>query len=101
MDVLKYSSLRLGVFAVVFLGCLQLRLGEFTLLFAMLIGLVVSWAVGYLFFNTWRLAAGEQLARWLARRRYSTAEVDDNAAEDAIAEQFHEDQAPPHEDKER
>ncbi|WP_300343665.1 DUF4229 domain-containing protein [Nesterenkonia sp.] len=89
MAVLKYSLLRLGVFAAVFFGCLYLDLGRFTLLFALLVGLLVSWAVAYLFFNRLRVAAGQQLAGWLGRRRYSASEADDNAAEDEIAERYH------------
>ncbi|RJN31590.1 DUF4229 domain-containing protein [Nesterenkonia natronophila] len=90
MAVLKYSALRLGIFAVVFFGCLYIDLGRFTLIFAVIIGLAVSWMVSYLFFNSWRIAAGEQLAGWLGRRRRSTSERQDNAAEDELAEQFHE-----------
>ncbi|WP_120003261.1 DUF4229 domain-containing protein [Nesterenkonia muleiensis] len=89
MAVLKYSLLRLGVFALVFFGCLYLDLGRFTLIFAVIVGLAVSWAVGYLFFNSWRIAAGEQLAGWFGRRRRSSAEEQDNAAEDELAEEFH------------
>ncbi|NDK32820.1 DUF4229 domain-containing protein [Nesterenkonia haasae] len=90
MAVLKYSALRLGIFAVVFFGCLYIDLGRFTIIFAVIIGLAVSWTVSYLFFNNWRVAAGEQLAGWLGRRRRSTAEEEDNAAEDELAEQYHE-----------
>jgi hypothetical protein len=90
MAVLKYSALRLGIFALVFFACLYINLGRFTIIFAVIIGLAVSWTVSYLFFNTWRVAAGEQLAGWLGRRRRSTAEEEDNAAEDELAEQFHE-----------
>lgn len=94
MAVLKYSLLRLGVFAVVFFACTQLRLGEFTLIFALLIGLVVSWAVGYLFFNRLRLQAAEQLANRVSSnsRKKSSAEAEDNAAEDELAEKFHDDE---------
>lgn len=95
MAVLRYSLLRLGVFAVVFLLCLNLNLGQFTVLFALLIGLVVSWAVSYLFFDRWRIAAGEQLAKRFGRTKRSAAELDDNAAEDELADQYHEDTDPP------
>ena len=94
MAVLKYSVLRLGVFAVVFYICLAVDLGNATLIFALIIGLVVSWAVGYLFFNRWRLAAAEQLASWGGKRRRSTAERHDNAAEDELADRFHEKDEP-------
>ena len=91
MAVLKYSVLRLGVFAVVFFLCLYVDLGDFTLIFALIIGLIVSWAVGYLFFNRWRVAAAEQLANLGGKRRRGAAERSDNAAEDELAERFHED----------
>ncbi|MGO1550449.1 MAG: DUF4229 domain-containing protein [Nesterenkonia sp.] len=94
MAVLKYSALRLGVFAVVFFICLYVDLGDLTLIFALIIGLIVSWAVGYLFFNGWRIAAAEQLANLGGRRRRSAAEREDNAAEDELAERFHEDEGP-------
>lgn len=90
MAVLQYSILRLGVFAVVFVVCINLNLGRFTFLYALLIGLVISWAVSYLFFDKWRVAAGDQLAgRFGKSRRRSRAEADDNAAEDELAEQYH------------
>lgn len=92
MAVLKYSLLRLGVFALVFIGCLYLNLGQFTGIFAVIIALLVSWAVGYLFFSSWRIAAGEQLAGWLGKRRRGASELDDNAAEDELAERFHQDE---------
>lgn len=89
MAVLKYTLLRLGVFAVVFVACAQLSLGRFTLLYALVIGLLVSWAVGYLFFNRWRLAAGAQIAGVVGNRGVGRGETDDNAAEDALAEHYH------------
>lgn len=95
MALLKYSLLRLGVFAVVFLICLNLNLGQFTPLFALIIGLIVSWAVAYLFFNRWRIAAAEQLANRSRRTRRSPGEQQDNAAEDDLAERYHEDTDPP------
>ena len=91
MAVLKYSLLRLGVFAVVFFICINLNLGQFTVVFALLIGLVVSWAVAYLFFQRWRAAAEAQLAARFGKTKRSTAELADNAAEDEQAEQYHED----------
>lgn len=92
MKVLAYTALRLGLFAVVFSLCMFLDLGEFTFVFALIVGLLVSWAVAYLFCNRLRLAAGEQLAGWLGKRRRTKAEVDDNAAEDELAEKFHDQQ---------
>lgn len=93
MSVLKYSLLRLGAFFIVFAACLLLDLGRFTVLYALIVGLIVSWAVGYLFFNKLRLQAGEQLAqRFGGDRKLGAAEQHDNAAEDAQAEDFHEEQ---------
>ncbi|GAA1139224.1 hypothetical protein GCM10009672_06380 [Nesterenkonia lutea] len=93
MSVLKYSLLRLGAFFIVFAACLLLDLGTYTVLFALIVGLIVSWALGYLFFNRLRLAAGEQLARRFGgERRLGGAEQDDNAAEDALAEDFNQTQ---------
>lgn len=90
MAILKYSLLRLGVFAVVFYACLFLDLGQFTMAFALICGLLISWAVGYLFFNRLRLEAGEQLARRFGgARKQGHHETDDNAAEDELAEEFH------------
>lgn len=90
MSVLKYSLLRLGAFFIVFAACLLLDLGEYTIFFALVIGLVVSWAVGYLFFNRLRLEAGQELARRFGGdRKLGSAELDDNQAEDALAEDFH------------
>lgn len=94
MALLKYSLLRLGVFAVVFVICLNLNLGQFTVVFALLIGLIVSWAVAYLFFNRLRLAAGQQLANRSRKTPRSAGERQDNAAEDDLADQYHEDTDP-------
>ncbi|GFZ91975.1 DUF4229 domain-containing protein [Nesterenkonia alkaliphila] len=92
MAFLRYSVLRLGFFALgFFLAYTAIPLGLLPrMLVALAVGFVISAAVGYLFFNSWRLAAAEQLAGWLGRRRPSSAESADNAAEDQLAEQFHE-----------
>ena len=90
MSVLKYSLLRLGAFFIVFAACLMLDLGQYTIFFALIVGLIVSWAMGYLFFNRLRLEAGQELARRFGGdRRLGSSELDDNAAEDALAEDFH------------
>ena len=89
MSVLKYSLLRLGAFFIVFAACLMLDLGQYTIFFALIVGLIVSWAMGYLFFNRLRLEAGQELARRFGGdRRLGSSELD-NAAEDALAEDFH------------
>ncbi|GAA1105519.1 hypothetical protein GCM10009650_05700 [Nesterenkonia jeotgali] len=90
MSVLKYSLLRLGAFFIVFAACLLLDLGQYTVFFALIVGLIVSWALGYLFFNKLRLEAGQELARRFGGgRKLGGSELDDNAAEDALAEDFH------------
>ncbi|WP_010523876.1 DUF4229 domain-containing protein [Nesterenkonia sp. F] len=90
MALLKYSLIRLATFCLVFAACMFLDLGRFTLAFAVLVGLLVSWAVAYLFFDRLRLAAGEQLAAiFSGRRRTGARQQADADAEDALAEQYH------------
>ncbi|WP_261624987.1 DUF4229 domain-containing protein [Nesterenkonia marinintestina] len=88
MAVLKYTLIRLATFCLLFAACLLMGLG---MLMGLIVGLIGSWAVGYLFFNRLRLEAGAQLAdRFGAtERRRSSAEASDNEAEDALAEEFH------------
>lgn len=87
MAVLKYSLIRLATFFILFAACLLLELG---MIFALIVGLLGSWAVGYLFFNSLRVEAGEALARRFGgARRLGTGEREDNDAEDALAEDFH------------
>ena len=90
MAVLKYTLLRLATFFVIFGACLLLEIG---MVFALIAGLVGAWAVAYLFFNRLRLEAGAQVARKVGSdtRRRSRSEQSDNDAEDALAEDFHED----------
>lgn len=87
MAVLKYTLLRLATFCILFAACLLLELG---IIFALLIGLLGSWAVAYLFFNELRVEAGEALARKFGDDRLvGRSEKDDNEAEDALAEEYH------------
>ncbi|WP_022873391.1 DUF4229 domain-containing protein [Nesterenkonia alba] len=88
MAVLKFSLLRLGVFAAVFLLTFQMLGG----LLAAVVGLIVSFAIGYLFFSQLRVAAGEQAASWMGKKRRTSTEAAENAAEDELAERFHEEQ---------
>lgn len=90
MAVLKYTLLRLATFFIIFGACLLLEVG---VVFALIAGLVGAWAVAYLFFNRLRLEAGAQVARKMGSdtRRRSRSEQSDNDAEDALAEDFHED----------
>ncbi|GAA1452780.1 DUF4229 domain-containing protein [Nesterenkonia lacusekhoensis] len=90
MAVLKYTLLRLATFFIIFGACLLLEVG---MVFALVAGLVGAWAVAYLFFNRLRLEAGAQVARKVGSdtRRRSRSEQSDNDAEDALAEDYHED----------
>ncbi|WP_150461909.1 DUF4229 domain-containing protein [Nesterenkonia ebinurensis] len=92
MAFLRYTVLRLGIFALGFFAAYTAVPFDLLprMLVALAVGFIISGAVGYLFFNTWRLAAAEQLAGWFGRRRRSSAETTDNAAEDELAEAFHE-----------
>jgi hypothetical protein len=83
MPFLKFTALRFGVAIVVFLLCLYLHLG---IVMSAIVGLLVSWAVGFLFFPKLRLEAAGYL-----QRRYSPAkphrskiESEDNDAEDRM-----------------
>lgn len=91
--MLKYTLIRLATFCLLFGACLVLELG---MIMGLIVGLIGSWAVGYLFFNRLRLEAGAQLARKAGAntRRKSTAEASDNDAEDALAEDYHRDSNP-------
>lgn len=88
MAVLKYSLIRLATFFLLFAACLLMGLG---MIMGLIVGLIGSWAVGYLFFNRLRLEAGAQLARKVDSnsRRTSASEASDNEAEDALAEEYH------------
>lgn len=87
MAILKYTLLRLATFFILFAAGLLLELG---MILALIVGLLGSWAVAYLFFNSLRREAGETLARrFSGTRKHGSAELEDNAAEDALAEDYH------------
>ncbi|GAA1346915.1 DUF4229 domain-containing protein [Falsarthrobacter nasiphocae] len=83
MPFIKFTLLRFGVALAVFALCAYLRVG---LVMAAIVGLIVSWAVGYLFFPALR----EQAAGYLQRRYSPSAphrmksEEEDAAAEDRL-----------------
>lgn len=83
---LKYTLLRIGVFLVVFLG-LYFLLG-WNIIVAALVGLVIAFAVSYLFFDKLRVEASQQVAeRMSAKGRKAVSVVDHDAeAEDAFQE---------------
>ncbi|WP_102157330.1 DUF4229 domain-containing protein [Zhihengliuella halotolerans] len=86
MQFLKFTLLRLALFAAVFW---LLYWGmRWNLWVAAGIGLVVAFAVSYLFFNRLRLAASADLAARFsgAGGRKNKVAADDAAAEDAAAE---------------
>ncbi|GAB3850426.1 DUF4229 domain-containing protein [Nesterenkonia populi] len=95
MAILKFSLIRLGVFLLVFFAAFfALPLEALPgVLLAMAMGLIVSYAVGFLFFNQLRLNASRQFGRRMeGHRPESRTEAQDNDAEDELAEQFHEEQ---------
>ncbi|WP_309081024.1 DUF4229 domain-containing protein [Zhihengliuella sp.] len=83
MQFLKFTLLRLALFAAVF-AALYWGLG-WNLWICALIGLVVAFAVSYLFFNRLRLAASQELAARMSgdrRARRNRIADEDAAAED-------------------
>ncbi|MCB4208951.1 DUF4229 domain-containing protein [Arthrobacter sp. UM1] len=83
MPFIKFTLLRFGVAVVVFLACAYLKVG---VIMAAVVALLVSWAVGYLFFPKLRTQAAGYL-----QRRYSPnkphrlkSEADDAEAEDRL-----------------
>ncbi|GAA1404494.1 hypothetical protein AUR04nite_08780 [Glutamicibacter uratoxydans] len=84
MQLLKYTVLRLGIFLVVFLG---LWMGlKWPIFVAGLIGLIVAFAVSYLFFNKLRISAGQDVGRAFNKTSASKTkkQLDDEAVEDAF-----------------
>ncbi|WP_313814072.1 DUF4229 domain-containing protein [Glutamicibacter sp.] len=83
MQLLKYTVLRLGIFLVVFLG---LFLGlKWPVFIAGLIGLIVAFAVSYLFFNKLRISAGQDVSKAFSKTSSNKTkkQLDDEAVEDA------------------
>ncbi|MEV7646366.1 DUF4229 domain-containing protein [Arthrobacter sp. NPDC089319] len=83
----KFSALRLGIMAVIFVICLFLRLG---IVYSALAAAVMGWCITYLFFRKMRDEAGRALAsrfnKGVAAPRTST-EISDALAEDSAVEQ--------------
>jgi hypothetical protein len=83
----KFSALRLGIMAVIFVICLFLRLG---VVYSALAAAVMGWCITYLFFREMRDEAGRALAsrfnKGVAAPRTST-EISDALAEDSAVEQ--------------
>ncbi|MCW4464042.1 DUF4229 domain-containing protein [Glutamicibacter sp. MNS18] len=87
MQFLKYTVIRLGIFLIVFFCLWQLM--AWPIFLAGLIGLVVAFAVSYLFFNKLRLAAGQDVQKLFARTNSpkSAKQLADEEIEDSFDEE--------------
>lgn len=87
VQFLKYSVLRLGIFLIVFFVLWQLM--GWPIFVAALIGLIIAFAVTYLFFNKLRLAAGADVQRLFSRTssHKTPKQRADEDVEDAFDEQ--------------
>lgn len=87
MHFLKFTLLRLALFFAVF-ALIYWVIG-WGMWVAAAFGLVVAFAISYLFFNKLRLAAANELADRLAGRRSEGARIaeEDAAAEDAAIDE--------------
>lgn len=81
MALLKYSAARLGLVVLIFVLGLMLHLG---VVMSMVVALVASFCISYLFFGRMRDAAASQVGNRITGRtgRRSRTELDDAAAED-------------------
>ncbi|OMH34456.1 DUF4229 domain-containing protein [Tersicoccus sp. Bi-70] len=82
MALLKYSAARLGLVVLIFVLGLLLHLG---VVMSMIVALVASFCISYLFFGRMRDAAASQVGNRITGRtgRRSRTELDDAAAEDS------------------
>jgi len=83
----KFTALRVGLMAVVFIACLYLHLG---IVFSAIAAAIIAWCVTYLFFRSWRDAAADAVAYRFSGKGGSirtSTEISDAMAEDAIVEQ--------------
>ena len=87
VQFLKYTVIRLGIFLIVFFCLWQLM--AWPIFLAGLIGLVVAFAVSYLFFNKLRLAAGQDVQKLFARTNSpkSAKQLADEEIEDSFDEE--------------
>ncbi len=83
MPFIKFSALRFGVAILVFIACVYLQVG---IVMATVVALIVSWAVGFLFFPKLRLEAAGYLQRRYSpsKPHRSKVEAEDNDAEDRL-----------------
>ncbi|MGJ3404650.1 DUF4229 domain-containing protein [Glutamicibacter sp. Je.9.36] len=88
MQFVKYTVIRLGIFLAVFLG---LWLGmKWPIFVSGIIGLVVAFAVAYLFFNKLRLKANEDIRN--AFNKTSANKTRMQLADEAVEDEFDESQ---------
>jgi hypothetical protein len=83
----KFTALRVGLMAVVFIACLYLHLG---IVYSAIASAIIAWCITYLFFRSWRDAAAAAVAYRFSGRAGSirtSTEISDAMAEDAIVEQ--------------
>ncbi|MFD1212208.1 DUF4229 domain-containing protein [Arthrobacter sp. GCM10027362] len=82
----KFTALRVGLMAAIFIACLYLRLG---IVYSAIAAAIMAWCITYLFFRKWRDAAAAAVAYRFSGSRGSirtSTEISDAMAEDALAE---------------
>jgi hypothetical protein len=82
----KFTALRVGLMAAIFVACLYLRLG---IVYSAIAAAILAWCITYLFFRSWRDAAAQAVAYRFAGSRGSirtSTEISDAMAEDALVE---------------
>lgn len=84
MQFVKYTVIRLGVFLVVFVG---LWLGlKWPIFVSGIVGLLIAFAVAYLFFNKLRLKANEDVRN--AFSKTSANKTKQQLADEAVEDEF-------------
>lgn len=95
---LKYTLLRLGIFFVSF--AVLYFLLQWNMIMALIVAMIIAFAVSYLFFNKLRLAANQQVVGRLSGKGPRNERVVDHdaEAEDAFQETLPDPYAEPQED---
>ncbi|MFJ2619613.1 DUF4229 domain-containing protein [Glutamicibacter sp. NPDC087344] len=91
MQLLKYTVLRLGIFLVVFLGLFWGL--QWPIFVAGAVGLIIAFAVSYLFFNNLRLRANQDVGK--AFNKTSAGKTQKQLADEAIEDSYDEAQRRP------
>ncbi|MCW2132280.1 Protein of unknown function (DUF4229) [Arthrobacter sp. VKM Ac-2550] len=84
----KFTALRLGIVAVIFVICMWLGVG---LIFSALVAAVAGWCITYLFFREMRDAASESLRHRFsgnAKPLRTSTEISDAMAEDEAVDRY-------------